>query len=103
MVRKPKVAIPALAVVAVLGLLIGWYVRGGERSRWAHETAIPEIERLAAKGDDAAAFALANKVDAMVPNNLALQKLWPEISLEISVHSNPEGAEIYMREYHTAK
>jgi len=31
MVRKPKVAVTALAVSAVLGLLVGWYVRRSER------------------------------------------------------------------------
>jgi serine/threonine protein kinase/formylglycine-generating enzyme required for sulfatase activity/dienelactone hydrolase len=98
-VRKPKVAIPALLVAVVLGLLVGWYVRRSGRLRWAHETAIPEIARLAEKGEDAAAFAMAKKVDAMVPNDPALQRLWPEFSLEISVHSNPDGAEIYMKEY----
>jgi serine/threonine protein kinase/formylglycine-generating enzyme required for sulfatase activity/cephalosporin-C deacetylase-like acetyl esterase len=98
-VRKPKVAIPALLVTVVLVLLVGWYVRRSGRLRWAHETAIPEIARLAEKGQDEAAFAMAKQVDAMVPNDPALQKLWPEISLEISVHSNPEGAEIYMKEY----
>jgi len=102
MVRKPKVAIPALAAVAVLGLLVGWYVRRDRRARWANETAIPEIVRLSGKGEDAAALALARKVDAMVPADPALQKLWPEISLEISVHSNPEGAEIYMKPYRAA-
>jgi formylglycine-generating enzyme required for sulfatase activity/cephalosporin-C deacetylase-like acetyl esterase len=99
MIRKPKVAVTALLVAIVLGLLVGWYVRRSGRVRWAHETAIPEIARLAENGEDAHAFALANTVDAMVPNDPALQKLWPEISLEISVHSNPESAEIYMKKY----
>jgi len=99
MIRKPKVAIPSLAVIAVLSLLIGWYVRRGGRIRWAHEMVIPEIERRAAKGDEAAAFALAKEASALVPNDPALQRLWPQISLEISVHSDPEGAEIYMKPY----
>jgi eukaryotic-like serine/threonine-protein kinase len=98
-VRKPRVAIPALVVVAALGLLIGLYVRRSGRIRSAHETAIPEIARLAEKGEDDAAFALAKKVDAAVPGDTALQKLWPEVSLEISVHSNPEGAEVHMKKY----
>jgi len=97
MVRKPRVAIPTLLVAVVLGLLVGFYVRKAKRVRWAHETAIPEIARLAGEGEDRAAFTLAKKVDAMVPHDTMLQKLWPEVSLEISVHSDPEGAEIYMK------
>ena len=99
MIRKPKVAYPALAVIAALALLIGGYVHRSGRARLAHETQIPEIARLAAKGEDEAAFALAKKVEAVVPGDAALEKLWPEVSLEISVQSEPTGAEIYMKPY----
>src|SRR5262252_8163003 len=102
MVRKPRVAIPALALLAALGLLVGWYVRRSGQIRWAHDTAIPEITRLTEKGEDGAAFALAKKVEAMVPGDQVLQKLWPEVSLEISVQSEPQGAEVYMKRYRAA-
>jgi eukaryotic-like serine/threonine-protein kinase len=101
-IRNPKVAVPLLSLAVVLGLLIGWYVRRGGQVRWAHETAIPEIARLGEKGEDDTAFALAKRVEAVVPGDAALQKLWPEVSLEISVHSSPEGAEIYMKPYRAA-
>jgi serine/threonine protein kinase len=99
MIRKPKVVVPALAVIVALGSLIGWYVRRSGRIRWAHETQIPEIARLADKGEDAQAFALAKRVEAVIPGDAALEKLWPEVSLEISVQSEREGAEIYMKPY----
>jgi eukaryotic-like serine/threonine-protein kinase len=98
-VRKPKVAIPALLVVAAMALLAGWYVRRSAQIRWAHETAIPEIDRLAEKGEDNAAFALAKRVEAVVPGDPALQKLWPEVSLGIAVHSDPDGADVYVKKY----
>jgi len=98
-VREPKVAIPALVVVAAMALLAGWYVRRSAQIRWAHETAVPEIARLAEKGEDDAAFALAKKVEAVVPGDAALQKLWPEVSLEIAVHSEPDGADVYAKKY----
>ena len=99
MVRKRKVVIPAVAGLVVVGLLVAWGVRRSGQARWAHETAIPEINRLAEKGEDQAAFALAKQVSAVVPGDVLLQRLWPEISLEISVHSKPEGAEVYMKQY----
>jgi formylglycine-generating enzyme required for sulfatase activity/cephalosporin-C deacetylase-like acetyl esterase len=103
MIQKPRVAIPVLAGLIAIGLLVGWEVRRSGKIRWAHETAIPEIARLAEKGEGDAAFALAKQVDAAVPNDPALQRLWPRISLEISVHSDPEGAEIYMKPYGAAE
>ena len=102
-VKRPKVAIPAVAGVVMVGLLIAWEIRRSGQVRWAHETAIPEITRLAQKGDDDAAFAMAKQVNAVVPGDTLLQKLWPEISLEISVHSVPEGAEIFMKRYRAAE
>ncbi len=98
-VRKPKVAIPALVVVAVMALLAGWYVRRIGQIRWVHETAIPEIARLAEKGEDDAAFALAKKVEGVVGNDAALRKLWPEVSVEIAVHSDPDGTDVYVKKY----
>jgi serine/threonine protein kinase/formylglycine-generating enzyme required for sulfatase activity/dienelactone hydrolase len=98
-VKKPKVAIPALTVIAVVTLLMVWYARRSARVHWAHQTAIPEIERLAQKGADDAAFSLARKVDTVVPGDAMLKKLWPEVSLEIAVHSDPDGADVYVKEY----
>jgi formylglycine-generating enzyme required for sulfatase activity len=41
-------------------------------------------------------------MEAMVPGDKALQKLWPKVSLAISVHSEPAGAEVYMKPYRAA-
>jgi eukaryotic-like serine/threonine-protein kinase len=99
LIRKPAVLVPSLLVVLGVTLLGIWGFRRNARVRWAHETAIPEIMRLAGKGEDRAAFALARQVEQVVPNDPALAKVWPEVSQEISVHSDPEGAEIYEKEY----
>src|SRR2546422_10643222 len=82
-----------------LALLLNWSLRRSARSRWARETAIPEIIRLSGKGEDDAAFALARQVALVIPNDSALSNLWPDISLEIAVHTSPEGADIYMKQY----
>jgi formylglycine-generating enzyme required for sulfatase activity/dienelactone hydrolase/predicted Ser/Thr protein kinase len=99
LIRKPRVAFPAILVVLSLALLLVWALRRNGRIRWARETAIPEVIRLAGKGEDNAAFALARQAEQVIHNDPALLKLWPDISLEISVHTNPEGADVYMKEY----
>ena len=103
LVRKPKVAVPALVAVLGLALLSIWAFRRNARIRWAHETAIPEIIRLTAKGKDNAAFALARQAAQVIPNDPALLKLWPDVSLEISVRTDPEGAEVFMKPYRAAE
>ena len=97
--RKPVVAIAAVVAAVGLALLLNWSLRRSARSRWARETAIPEIIRLSGKGEDDAAFALARQVALVIPNDSALSNLWPDISLEIAVHTSPEGADIYMKQY----
>src|SRR6267143_1622905 len=97
--RKPVVAIAAVVAAVGLALLLNWSLRRSARSRWARETAIPEIIRLSGKGEDDAAFALARQVALVIPNDSALSNLWPDMSLEIAVHTSPEGADIYMKQY----
>jgi eukaryotic-like serine/threonine-protein kinase len=99
MLKKRRVAIPVLSAFIAMAFLVGWGIHRSAQVRWAHETAIPKIARLAEKGEDLAAFALAKKVEAVAPDDSMLEKLWPEISLQISVHSQPEGAEIFMKPY----
>ncbi len=99
LIRKPKVAVPALLVVLGLTLLFVWAFRRNARIRWARETVIPEIIRLTGKGEYDAAFLLARQAEQVIPNDPALLKLWPDISLEISVHTNPGGADVYMKPY----
>ncbi len=99
LIQKPIVAVPALFVVLGLTLLLVWAVRQNPRVRWARESAIPEITRLIAKGEYRAAFLLAHQAEQVIPNDPSLLKLWPEIALEISVHTNPEGADVYMKPY----
>jgi serine/threonine protein kinase/formylglycine-generating enzyme required for sulfatase activity len=99
LIQKPRIVASALLVVLGLSLFLVWGLRRNGRIRWARETAIPEIIRLAGKGEDNAAFALAHQAEQVIPNDPALLKLWPDISLEISVHTNPAGADVYMKEY----
>jgi formylglycine-generating enzyme required for sulfatase activity/cephalosporin-C deacetylase-like acetyl esterase/predicted Ser/Thr protein kinase len=99
LIRRPVVALPTLLVLLGLTLLLGWAFRRNARVRWARETAIPEIIRLVGKGEENAAFALARQAERVIPNDPALLKLWPDLSLEISVHTNPESADVYMKEY----
>jgi eukaryotic-like serine/threonine-protein kinase len=99
LIRKPIVAASALFLVLGLATLLIWVLRQNARIRWAHETAIPEIIRLAGKGEDNAAFALAREAAKVIPNDAALLKAWPDVSLEISLQTNPKAADVYMRQY----
>jgi dienelactone hydrolase len=64
---------------------------------WARDQAIPEIMRLADKQELWQAFLLARKVDAVLPGDPLLAKLWPQFAAEIVWQVKPAGAEVYVR------
>ena len=98
-VRKPKFAVPAaIVVIAVIMLGVAFYRRGA-RIHWAREQAIPEIIELTQKGKYDAAFALAEQAQKYIPNEPGLQRLWSDMSRPVTIHTAPEGADIYTKPY----
>jgi formylglycine-generating enzyme required for sulfatase activity/dienelactone hydrolase len=91
------------AAGAVVFLLVGtaaaWFIRRESRVHWAREQAIPEIERLIDRNRYTDAVALAEKADRAVPGDPVLAKLWPEMSVEMSVETVPPGADVRVKEY----
>ncbi len=91
----------ALAAIAGLGVaaLGGWFWHRAARARWARETAAPEIARLVAAEDFAKAAALSRQARLVLPQDPALEKLWTQATMEVSVESVPPGAEAFYRPY----
>jgi dienelactone hydrolase len=89
-----------LAAAAVAVVAIGaWVWQRAARIRRARE-AIPEINRLAAEEDFARAAALARKARSVLPQDLTLESLWTQVTIEMTVESDPPGAEAFFRPYH---
>ncbi len=99
---RPKMAIASgLAILGIL--LVGtWLYQHNAKIHWASKEATPEIMRLLERSNYIAAFALAREAEHYIPNDPILGKLWPEMSREVTIHTLPEGADVYMKEY-TAK
>lgn len=81
------VAFLAIAVLAVL------FVRD-RRARWAHETALPAIARLAEADELDSAFTLAAEAAARVPGDSAVLAAWDALSLSQVFLSEPAGATV---------
>ncbi len=99
---RPKTAV--VGGLALLGiLLVGtWLYQRSAKTHWAAKEAIPEIMQLVERNNYMPAFALARQAERYIPNDPMLRKLWPEMSREVTIHTVPEGADLYMKEY-TAK
>jgi dienelactone hydrolase len=63
---------------------------------------IARIDQAIGKSDWEAAYALARQVPADSPDALRLEYLWPQFSWVASLPSDPPGAKVYRRPYHSA-
>jgi formylglycine-generating enzyme required for sulfatase activity/dienelactone hydrolase len=107
-VRRPRVLVALLLFIIVACAGIGWLVKRSRDARWAREVALPEIRQLYDQGKYGAAaaqgafdteFKLASKAERAIPGDPELAKLWPLISYEMTLESEPPGAKVYRREY----
>ena len=92
------------AAVVVLVLLIGSAVGvfaylHGLKVKWARQEALPMVTKLAEQEDYLAAFFLAEQVERYIPEDPVLLDLWPKISRPYIVRTDPDGAEVYYKEY----
>jgi formylglycine-generating enzyme required for sulfatase activity len=94
--RRTVVGAALLVVLAALG---AWMLVQRGRVRWARETALPEITRLAQAERYVDAMRLARRVATDIPSDPVLAKLWPDISRPASIETTPSGAEVYVKDY----
>ncbi len=92
-VRNPRVAVPAALVLVALVCGGVWFGIRARRVEWAETKALPEIVRLAEQLRYIEAFRLAARVEKIVPGHKDLARLWPEISVAVSVETEPPGAD----------
>jgi formylglycine-generating enzyme required for sulfatase activity/dienelactone hydrolase/predicted Ser/Thr protein kinase len=99
MVRRPKIAVPlTLIVIAILAAAI-WLVRRNAHVRWARTQALPQVSELAEQMRYVDAFKLAVQANRYIADDPVLRNLLPEISRRLTIRSDPEGADVYFREY----
>ena len=103
--RRPRVLVPIVLAVLMLGAGAAWLVKRYRDARWAREVAVPEISRLADQGrfgEFGEAYTLAVKAEKSIPGDPVLARLWPVISYQTSVETTPAGADVYRRAYSDA-
>jgi formylglycine-generating enzyme required for sulfatase activity/dienelactone hydrolase len=98
-IRRPLVALPALAIVGVVGYFLVTTLMAQSRARWAREEAIPEIRRLLAMDEYAAAYALAGQASAAIPGDPMLAELHAQATQSPALNTKPEGARVSAKPY----
>jgi formylglycine-generating enzyme required for sulfatase activity/dienelactone hydrolase len=89
----------AIAAVALLAAAVpgAWFVRQNARTRWAREQALPQIDQLAEREDNVAAFALAQQARRYIPSDPVWKRIDPVVSRSVSVRTTPPGAAVSYR------
>jgi eukaryotic-like serine/threonine-protein kinase len=98
-VKRPRVLIPLLLTVILIGAGAAWLVKRYRDARWARDVALPEISKLSDQGKPGDAYALAVKAEKSISSDPALAKLWPVISYQLSLQTTPPGVDVYRRDY----
>lgn len=91
--RRPGLVAAGLAAVILLAGLVA--VPAWRDAREARARALlPEIERLAAAGAYADAYALARRAERALGEAPALTRLWPLVADTLTVRTDPPGARV---------
>ena len=98
-VVAPRILLPLLLVVFLLGIVGFLSMNRDADARWAREEALPQIRQLAESENYFSAFELAHEAERHIPNDSQLADLWSDISETLSFSTAPAGAEVFIREY----
>ena len=86
--------------ILLLLLVTGWIWHKHSQERWARESAEPEVVRLLEAGDYPRAAALALEASSALPGDLTIKSLWLRATGEVSIQTDPTGADVDYRSYH---
>ncbi|NKI36135.1 SUMF1/EgtB/PvdO family nonheme iron enzyme [Wenzhouxiangella sp. XN79A] len=93
--RPPWTAL--LSVVAVSVLALAWWWQGADR-RWLERELLPAVEAQI-ETDITAAWRLVREARERVPDDPRIEQLWLDLSLPVSLDSEPTGARIEVAGY----
>jgi serine/threonine protein kinase/formylglycine-generating enzyme required for sulfatase activity len=96
--RQPKVSLPVFVLVMVIVLGAIWLVRRNATQRWASNS-VDRVEQLAHAGKYFEAYDLAVAIRKYLPTKGKLARLMPEITDDLSVTTDPPGAEVYLKRF----
>ena len=91
---RPLILVSIIIMIALLFLL-----NRHSRIKWAKEKALTEIEQLVNKADIVTAFNLVQKAKKYISKDLKFQELSSLVTSDLTIVTEPPGADIYVREY----
>ena len=95
--NRTPVVLAAMLLLFGLAAAAWWY--SGKDARWAHDVGIPQVEKYVDAGDLEAAYALAKKVEEVLPRDPGMLEIWSTFTWRTAIPSSPPGAAVYRRPY----
>ena len=92
------VALPVLLLVTAIATGAIWLAQRSRRVHWATNS-VAQAAQLAQSHRYFEAYDLAVAIRKYLPDDLRLARLIPEISDDLSVTTDPSGAEVYLRRF----
>jgi len=103
LIKKPRVLVPAVIVILAIATLAYWFFNRQAKIRWARDELLPEIAQLINSSTWSEnyidAYRLAEEAGKYIPDDPKLVEFLSKCSNLFTVHTNPPGAKIYMKEY----
>ena len=96
---SPRAKVAAAAALVILIAAGAFLWRRESRERWALQKAMPEITRRIQDGQFLQAVELLKEARAILPNDPTLEKLWTKATGEITIVTEPAGADVSFRPY----
>jgi formylglycine-generating enzyme required for sulfatase activity/predicted Ser/Thr protein kinase len=96
--RPGRIGVAAALVVALaITGIAAWFLVRASRVRWARDTAVPEVTRLAASGDPVGAYRVAQRALTSAPDDPQVSAAWNSITHAFPLASEPSGATVAIR------
>jgi class 3 adenylate cyclase/dienelactone hydrolase len=101
--RKKPLIIKFLSFAAIISLLAYLFIPNIINKQNAKNKLLPAIQKLV---DDSfrpptEAFDLGLEAEKYIPTDSTLINLWPTLSTSVSIITEPQGAEVFWKDYHT--
>ena len=99
LLTKTRITLIAFVVIVFIGFAFFKYFRFSSNARWARQVAIPQIYKSVDDGNWEAAWNLAQKAEQIIPEDSLLTRIWSSFSRNVSITSEPSGANAFRKEY----
>jgi hypothetical protein len=104
LIRKPIIATPAILIITLIAIVAIWFFNRQAKIRYARQELLPKIEVTLNETKSGMenyydAYKLIIEAEKIIPEDPKLIELLSQCVFNSSIHTDPQGAKIYMKQY----